>query len=269
MRILLETLTPPPQAKLCTGAEGDNETLSKLDIQNWDKAKQQPKARDSIINRLIKSYPQNEKILNRLKPVLTQSCVTYGLEPDVNKFLALVASPDMKTCFNPGHYEVLYTMWDKEDINLTLDYLANPSLYARNAKEFRYTVNLFDTVSNPNKIKKFFKNTSGINQNALFEINSKSSTVVGDKGDGVKLMAKTADAKKDKIKPVGTPKSDTSTLAGTVESWSKDGKNDAQDDKEEKAKKAVATDKDSVIDAVKTAIDNKVVTKMDIQKVIR
>ena len=84
-------------------------------------------------------------------------------------------------------------------------YLIEPSLYFRNIDEFLYTINIFETVLDPNRLRSYFHEIKDISVDQLYDNSGK-------------------------IKPAGSKSTidDLDTIYGTVESWAgADGSNDA------------------------------------------
>ena len=84
-------------------------------------------------------------------------------------------------------------------------YLIEPSLYFRNIDEFLYTINIFETVLDPNRLRSYFHEIKDISVDQLYDNSGK-------------------------IKPAGSKSTidDLDTIYGTVESWAgDDGSNDA------------------------------------------
>lgn len=184
--------------------------ISKREIQVWEDADDE--TRSNMIDVIINRYKNSEKInLKVIKDAIYNNCVQNGINPLTNDFMTLLGKIDFPLeRIHNVLFNRLSELHNKENIDLTKDYLINDSLYNRSQKAFDYTVRLFDTVSTPSKLKRFFKDIDNIKITDLY------------KDDGAT------------IKPVGSNgpnKHSTDTLYGTVEMWSgENGKNDVTDD---------------------------------------
>lgn len=162
---------------------------------------------------------QKEKLLNQLldkwgKPALKNifdaimlSTNYAGINPEVNHFLQLC--DDLEFTPNSSHlnkFKKLVPLYNRKSMDLTKDFFKEEALYNVPDDEFEYVVKLFNSVSNPATLSKYFKDTKDISIDALYVNNNKSSG---------------------KIKPMGKEGDSTDTLIGTVESWSgENGEND-------------------------------------------
>ena len=164
--------------------------------------------------------PAERETLTKLVGAFRSSCTKYGIDLTKNPFLEYFQkiAKDGNIKIEEKHNQYLAQLVDMSESSSLLrnriksavkgdknaSYLLNPSLFYRNPQEFNYTVQIFETVLEPSKLKKFFKKTDGITVDQLY--------------DGKK------------IKPAGDPNtsSDASTLFGQVEAWSgANGENDA------------------------------------------
>ena len=181
--------------------------ISKQEMQQWEEANET--VRNKMLDIIISRY--NNKDLKVVKDAIYNNFAQNGINPLTNDFMTLISN--IQFPLKPMHNTLLNRLTElerKENIDLTKDYLTDYSLYDRSEKAFDYTVRLFDTVSTPSKLKRFFKNTEGINIEDLY------------KDDGVTIKP---------VGGVGPNKKSIDTLYGTVEMWSgEDGENDVTDD---------------------------------------
>lgn len=203
-------------------AQRDEDNLRALE-KEWRTA--DSKRRETIMSEILQRLGDNEqerKALTALKGAFRASCRLYGIEFSKNPFMGylqkLVSNSKLKV--EAKHDRYLAQLVNMSESNISLrnrikatakgnkdaSYLLNPSLFYRNPQEFNYTVQIFENVLEPTKLQKFFKDTSNISVDQLY--------------DGKK------------IKPAGDPNTaaDENTLFGQVEMWSgKNGENDAGD----------------------------------------
>lgn len=181
--------------------------ISKQEIQQWEESNET--VRNKMLDTIINRY--NNKDLKVVKDAIYNNFAENGINPLTNDFMTLISN--IQFPLKPMHNTLLNRLTElerKENIDLTKDYLTDYSLYDRSEKAFDYTVRLFDTVSTPSKLKRFFKNTEGISIEDLY------------KDDGVTIKP---------VGGVGPNKKSIDTLYGTVEMWSgEDGENDVTDD---------------------------------------
>ena len=181
--------------------------ISKQEIQQWEESNET--VRNKMLDTIISRY--NNKDLKVVKDAIYNNFAQNGINPLTNDFMTLISN--IQFPLKPMHNTLLNRLTElerKENIDLTKDYLTDYSLYDRSEKAFDYTVRLFDTVSTPSKLKRFFKNTEGISIEDLY------------KDDGVTIKP---------VGGVGPNKKSIDTLYGTVEMWSgEDGENDVTDD---------------------------------------
>lgn len=160
------------------------------------------KRRKEIIWEVIKKY--NNPSLGNLFGAIYISAINSGLDPKLNDFLNLISelkfSP--KRFAHEENFKQLATLWMKNGIDMSKDYLRREEIYSVKPKDFYYVVNLFDIVNNPSKLSSYFNDTKGIDESALYD----------EQGN---------------LKPVGKNGDGIDTLFGTVQSWSgNDGEND-------------------------------------------
>ena len=116
----------------------------------------------------------------------------------------------------------LYSLaYGPSNIDLKQQYLTTGSLYDRDEKEFTYTVQVFDRVSNSSKLKSYFKDTSKIDISHLYDAsNHVKPAGIYDKQVDYKNSKNSSDGST--VRQMLPPKYQ-STIYGTVESWSVGG----------------------------------------------
>ena len=178
------------------------------DIKQWSKASYSEKMR--ILNKLLPQYGRND--LKNIIESIIFDFDNYGIDPAKNPFVELLGKFKFQLTKNHNNYlQKLTQLRSQKDVDVSKDYLALESLYKRNIDDFIYTVVLFDTVNDPRKLNKFFKDTTYINEADLY-VKGTSNVIkpAGNEGDGI------------------------DTLYGTVESWAGDnGENNASYNKTE------------------------------------
>ena len=91
-------------------------------------------------------------------------------------------------------YDQIRTSYDKSVP--VLEILKNESLYNRSDKEFQYTLNVFNLLSNPSTASNYLKNTDVINLEELIDGNT--------------------------IKPAGLDRKPGDTIYNKIEKWAQD-----------------------------------------------
>lgn len=139
-----------------------------------------------------------KKSLSNIKHSLRYNFDKFGVDPQENPFMKFITS--MPFIFEERDEPLINILSDKQSYNaLNYDnsYLKEESLYNRTPEDFQYTVNLFEIVNDPDKLRRYFSNPSDIDKSDLYD-------------------------SKGRIKPVGTSETsdDTSTLFGVIEDWS-------------------------------------------------
>ena len=182
--------------------------ISSDDIATWNRATEPEKAK--LLPNIIKGYNNND--LFNIREAIRAHLYQNGIDPKKNTFMVLMDKVKFPiTKDHAEYFRKLLDLYNSDNIDMSRDYLANKSLYERNIKDFIYTVQLFDIVNEPIKLRNFFKDTTRIKESDLYV-------------DGTTT-----------IKPVGKDGDGTDTLFGTVESWGGDeGKNNASYDEMEK-----------------------------------
>lgn len=183
--------------------------ISTEDIAKWEKASDS--TRNNYLNRILNEYGKPD--LQNIKPAIKANFSEFGIDPNKNDFIGLLDRLTFPVTKDLNSYFLqLSKMVVTDSVDLSKDYLAEKSLYDRSLEDFIYTVRLFDTVNQRHKLAKFFKDTTNINEKALY-----------------------VDGSTTEIKPVHTTDDGLDSLFGTVESWSgEDGKNDSHYDEMEK-----------------------------------
>ena len=195
MRVLHEAMPPI-----------DNDLINK-----WNKGSKQERVKilDDI---LIPGFKNpGSKGLEPVRGALFNIFATKGIDPKTNDFVKLISKlPWGPNASCDEKLRRLSALQDRENVDLSLDYLLNPTLWGRNLDDFTYTVRIFDAIHNPSKLNKYFKDTSDIRESDLYEDDGKT------------------------IKEVGFGKDDWNYLYTVVESWSgENGSNEVKDNEEE------------------------------------
>ena len=172
------------------------------EIKKWSSASD--KIRGQMATDILQRYEQSDA-MNLWHP-FRKSLKLFGIDPKENPFIhftdKLVDSVHLSKT-DDKLFDILVDMHQQRLIDLNHSYLVDPRLYQRSPEEFQYTVNVFETVLDPSRLNRYFKDTSRISVDQLY-----------DKGI---------------IKPAGNESTgdDISTIFGTVESWSgADSEND-------------------------------------------
>ena len=172
------------------------------EIKKWSSASD--KIRGQMATDILQRYEQSDA-MNLWHP-FRKSLKLFGIDPKENPFIhftdKLVDSVHLSKT-DDKLFDILVDMHQQRLIDLNHSYLVDPRLYQRSPEEFQYTVNVFETVLDPSRLNRYFKDTSRISVDQIY-----------DKGF---------------IKPAGNESTgdDISTIFGTVESWSgADSEND-------------------------------------------
>ena len=198
------------------------------------------KTADEQIN-FVKTYLLRGTIFKNffgIRRVIIASCLDHGIDPKKNIFLDFVAELTKTAVKIPNKndrpkMEYIYNSFKAKKLNLRQpvlkDVLCNPSLYeGRSEKDFKYTVNVFNLLSQPNKAKAYLKNTEVINFDELFE------------GEGK------ADLRTSILKPGGASGQPGDTIFNVLERWADNNEyspeeiaqnKHAEEEEEEKNKK--------------------------------
>jgi len=170
-------------------------SITAQEISKWNSASD--KVRGQMATDILQRY-DIPAVMNMWHP-FRKSLKLFGIDPKQNPFIAftdklLSAVPLNKT--DDKLFDILVDMHQKRLIDLNHSYLTDKRLYERNPQEFQYTVNVFETVLDPSRLTRYFKDTSKISVDQLY-----------DKGI---------------IKPAGNESTadNLDTIFGTVESWS-------------------------------------------------
>ena len=159
------------------------------------------KTRQEIIKRVLDAFnvPNLSKNKGLFKATF-DSALHYGLDTSINPWFEFIDTTKnhIKEPYS-DYLPTLFKLHSKENIDLNAEFLPDEHFKnIRDVNEYSYLVKLLDTLSNPSKLSKFFKNT---------DVNFEELRVGND-----------PDAP---YKPVGIGKhSDPDTIFGTVEIWS-------------------------------------------------
>ena len=140
-----------------------------------------------------------------IRSVIIESILTYGLNPKRNFFLAFVdkisfAMPDAKNYKSKMNY--VFKSFQNKKLDLHMPVLLNPTLYLRSDKDFQYTLNAFQLMSDKSKAGSYIKDTDVIDISEFFQT----------KGPHEKAH----------IKPAGLDKGPGDTIFNVIEGWAKD-----------------------------------------------
>ena len=127
--------------------------VSQEDIDKWGKASD--KQRGEIITKIIQGYGVSKDNPN-WRNGFRYACYQLGVDPSKNPFIEWLdrVSNEGNIYFNDKILTTLVDVYTKNRVDLSKDYFLNQSLYERSPAEFEYTVNIFDTVSDPAKLSK-------------------------------------------------------------------------------------------------------------------
>lgn len=187
----------------------DMPSISDDMIDKWSTASD--KVRGEMITEIIRGYGVNDENPN-WRNAFRSSCYTFGIDPDLNPFIQFFDEFSVKrdVYADDKLLSALVEMVEKGEVVMDdgnyPEWLFDKTLYDRSLNDFVYTAKLFEIVHDPSKISKYFHDVEKITPESLYVDNDTS------KG----------------IKPAGSieTRDDTTTLFGTVESWSgEDGAN--------------------------------------------
>lgn len=160
--------------------------------------------------------PKYFKRFTGIHDLIQLSILVNGL--DDNEFITFIDT--LPFSINNSKYseafQYLYELNLKGQLSLEgKDYLTKVSLYDRDAKDFKYAVQAFEFITDPEQVEGYFKDTTGISETSFYEKDGET------------------------IKPSGRPHDDPNndTIYNQIEKWAKDnekkkGTNKKTDEKE-------------------------------------
>lgn len=170
------------------------------------------------------------KKLFGVRSIIIDSILCYGLNPKKNLFLNFIANMPVPFSDRKSKpkMQYIYDSFKNNKLKITdrilSQVLYNPSLYDRSDKEFRYTLNAFNIMSQPKKAGAYLKNTENV--------------------DITKFLMSGNDFQKSTIKPGGSDGKEGDTIFNVIEGWAKDNeyspeeiadnKNRAEEEEKEK-----------------------------------
>lgn len=164
-------------------------------IKNYSRMNDSEKVQ--IVDDYIEKSGNNN--IRPLKNTIRYTFDRWGIDPDKNDFYnywwKLSFTPKGKELQNFDDFTQMVS--DKEIKNIYKDWFNDETLFDRTPQEFEYTVKAFEIASNPQELRKFFKDTTNIGIEDFYS------------DDG-------------KIKSAGNSRTadDVNTIYGTIESWS-------------------------------------------------
>lgn len=177
------------------------------------------------------------KVFKRLfgiRELLIGAIQSYGLDPKRNLFLDFITKipfdiPNRK--LRPK-IQYIYDSYKNKKLNIRDQELSlvlnNPSLYDRSDKEFKYTLNAFNIMSQPDKASAYIKDTKDV--------------------DITKFLLDGTDLAKSTIKPGGSDGKEGDTIFNVIEDWSKDNEYSPEEIAQRKAAVEKEKDKDKTTD---------------------
>jgi hypothetical protein len=172
-------------------------------IKRWNEAG--PNDKGPLVQEIINTY--GKPSFKNISKALTTNMAQLGINPTKNEFLPFLDKLRFEpTADQDNQFKLIHQLYSQGKLNLTHDYLTRKTTYDESdLKNFQFILNVFDIVNDPAKLSKYFKDSALISEEGLY--------VDGKIGGS--------------IKPVGNRNDeDTSTLAGTMNSWSgQDGEN--------------------------------------------
>lgn len=168
-------------------------TISDEIIQKWNKSL--PTEKKKIAQNIVDEY--NKPELNNIFPAIYANFDYFGINPKKNPYIEFID----KLKFKPqksdlSNFAELNDMLIAGNVNLKNEYLTEKSLYERSEKDFKYTVNIFETILNRSELSKYFDNITDISIYPLYDDN-------------------------DNILPAGLNKEKGNTIYNVIEEWDK------------------------------------------------
>lgn len=168
-------------------------TINPSLVRQWDNAGKEEK--EKIIDSFIE-YDYKNPGLKNIKNAMFNIFNQFGIKD--NPFIEFF---DKARSLDESEYEGnisrLADLYLEGYVDVDNDYLYNPSLYGgRKPEDFDYTVRALDIANDPNKLKKYFHNTTELSEKDFFDGNI--------------------------IKPAGNPNKDKdnfNTIYGVIEHW--------------------------------------------------
>lgn len=156
----------------------------------------------NFLKRNVLPHPVFKKI-SGIRTLVIDCIRVYGLDPRKNPFLNLVTTMNisMPTTKSLPNMEYVYAAFKSKKLDMNMPVLKNPSLYQRNLKDFKYTVNAFWMMSDKKNAKKYLKNTDNVNVQEFLL-------------DGT-------DVTKSTIKEAGIDGREGDTIFNVIEGWAK------------------------------------------------
>jgi hypothetical protein len=111
------------------------------------------------------------KTLQGIRPVIIQTILDWGPNESKNRFFAFINKIDFPMMGEKNYREkmnYLYQKYKKNTLDLSHDYLLNPTLWERNDKEFGATVRAFELCMDESAMKERFKDTSMVDVSKFF-----------------------------------------------------------------------------------------------------
>lgn len=148
---------------------------------------------DTKIDKYIELFKEgNINNLENLKEVIKKALRYGSYNPKDNDFIKFLGKLTWKPTLQQAElFDALYELPKTFGyMDLDHDYLLNPSLYNRSKEDFLHAVKIFETILDPSKARKFFKNTEKLNIKEFFDGNKikptfdpagKEKTIAGDK----------------------------------------------------------------------------------------
>ena len=144
-----------------------------------------------------------------IQDILIESILDEGLDPRRNLFLGFVLQIPFgmqnEVDYNKK-MRYIYNSYLNKKLDLDLEVLKNQSLYTRSDKEFEYTLNVFNLLSNSATASNYLKNTKVINFDELMDGNI--------------------------IKPAGLDRQPGDTIFNKIEEWAQDNEVDEKERRE-------------------------------------
>ena len=172
-----------------------------------------PDERTAFVKKYVFSMKKFKDLFG-VREVILENLLISSLNPKKNQFLDFILKIPFKMEDTKQYREKIryvYESFKLKKLKLTLEVLMNESLYDRSDKDFRYTLNVFNTLSQSDKIAAYFKDVSKVNTAELM--------------DG------------DVIKPAGLHKGPGDTIYNIIEAWA-DGNEYTAAETAERLKKA-------------------------------
>ena len=115
-----------------------------------------------------------------MRAIIFYIFATKGIDTKENPFIKLFSELEFEPkAEDQKKFALSLKLYNEENLDINNPILRNASLYDRDLNDFNYTVKLFDTVADDDKLSKYYRDTTQIYEEDLFEDDGKTIKQVG------------------------------------------------------------------------------------------